>query len=506
MNKNYASLLNAISALILTFSNGIFGIIVTRLIIYKYGSDFNGLNSTANQIINVLLIIEGGFTLASNVILFAPISNENFFLINKILSKTRLKFEFIGFLFLLFGIITTSIFTYFIKSNLSHGLVFSVVILAIIPAAFNLYYATTYRVLLQAQQKEYIINFFTALTVVVGHLGNIFLIYLNGSVWFVRVITMFVTIVNSLLIVFYVKKKNKFLRFYSDCNEIKIPGTKDVMIQKITGMIYYSAPIIFLSVVHSEGTVLASIYAVYNNVFNMIKSVLRAVIDAPRLGIGQLLVECDKESVWNVFSEYEYIVFCAICVMLSSSSILIIPFVNLYTLNISDANYNDPKIALLMTFISFFELIHIPSGHLMNMAGKFKEAKVIQVIACFLLFFSMLFMGMRWGIYGLLSSVLLTSVFLCLMELFYIHKFFFNNKLIYLLKLLFPILLLSVLIIYFENKINFNIDAILDFVIYGIVIFIVNFIIFIGFSFLTNKAMSVRVIKRCSSLIRKKIV
>ena len=59
-------MLNALSAIALTLVNGIFGIVVTRLVISRFGSDFNGLNSTANQIINVLLILEGGFTLASN--------------------------------------------------------------------------------------------------------------------------------------------------------------------------------------------------------------------------------------------------------------------------------------------------------------------------------------------------------------------------------------------------------------------------------------------------------
>ena len=50
-------MLNALSAIALTLVNGIFGIVVTRLVISRFGSDFNGLNSTANQIINVLLIL-----------------------------------------------------------------------------------------------------------------------------------------------------------------------------------------------------------------------------------------------------------------------------------------------------------------------------------------------------------------------------------------------------------------------------------------------------------------
>ena len=73
MNRNKITMLNAISAMLLTLVNGVLGIVVTKLVIEYFGSDFNGLNSTANQIINVLLVIEGGFTLASNVVLFTPL-------------------------------------------------------------------------------------------------------------------------------------------------------------------------------------------------------------------------------------------------------------------------------------------------------------------------------------------------------------------------------------------------------------------------------------------------
>ena len=75
------------------------------------------------------------------------------------------------------------------------------------------------------------------------------------------------------------------------------------MAQKITGVIYESAPIIFLSISPAGGTKLASVYAVYNSVFIMLKSLLHGVIDAPRHGFGQILSERDREEVWPVFNE-----------------------------------------------------------------------------------------------------------------------------------------------------------------------------------------------------------
>ena len=92
-NRNSFSLLNAISAMCLTITNGLLTIVVTRFILARFGSDFNGLNSTANQIVNVLLILEGGFTLASNVALFYPLTHGDYKQVNGILSATKKKFK-----------------------------------------------------------------------------------------------------------------------------------------------------------------------------------------------------------------------------------------------------------------------------------------------------------------------------------------------------------------------------------------------------------------------------
>ncbi len=60
----------AISAIGLTVTQGLFGLIVLKLVISRYGSGFNGLNSAATQLVSMLLFVEGGFTLVANVALF----------------------------------------------------------------------------------------------------------------------------------------------------------------------------------------------------------------------------------------------------------------------------------------------------------------------------------------------------------------------------------------------------------------------------------------------------
>jgi len=497
------SLLNAITAMGMTLVNGLMGIVVTRMVIAAFGSDFNGLNSTANQIVNVLLILEGGFTLASNVALFTPLTQGDYPMMNGVLAATRNKFRKIALLFLGVGAAVAGIYAMAANSGLPNEFIATVILMTVVPVAFNLFYATTYRVLLQTQQKEYVINIFTIITLGLGHTANIVMISLGGPMWAVRFITMAFALVNSLLIAGYVKKRTPYLDLKQTPRPEKIKGTNDVMIQKVTGVIYNSAPIVFLSVSPSGGTVLASVYAVYNNIFIMVKSLLHGVIDAPRLSFGQMMTEKKKEDVWPVFAQYEYAAFMAMFILLTTCSVLILPFIGLYTAGINDANYYDGKIALLMTAIAALELMHIPSGHIINMAGEFKVSRNIQVIACVTLVIGMAVGGSIWGVYGMLLSILLVAALLCVMEMGYIHTRFFKKKLLSLALLLLPLMAAGVGISFLEMQVGVKMTGYLKFVVYGLIFMTVNTAAALVVGLVFNRRELRGLTKKLTRLLRK---
>jgi hypothetical protein len=468
------SLLNAVTAMAMTLVNGLMGIVVTKMVIEAFGSDFNGLNSTANQIVNVLLILEGGFTLASNVALFTPLTQGDYATVNGVLAATRSKFRKIGLLFLGVGALVAAGYALAANSALPNGFIATVIMMTVIPGAFNLFYATTYRVLLQTQQREYVINLITIATLGLGHTANIVMIRLGGPMWAVRFITMAFALANSLLVAGFVKKKTPYLNLKQTPAPEQIKGTNDVMIQKITGVIYNSAPIVFLSVSPSGGTVLASVYAVYNNIFLMLKSLLHSVIDAPRLSFGQLMTEKKKEEIWPVFAQYEYAAFLAVFILLTTCSVMILPFIGLYTKGITDVNYYDGWIALLMSAIAALELLHIPSGHIINMAGEFKVSRNIQVIACAVLVISMAVGGSIWGVYGMLASILLVAALLCVMEMGYIHTRFFGRKLGKLTVLALPLIISGAGISFLEMQISIKMNSYLQFGLFGLLFMTIN--------------------------------
>ena len=497
------SLLNAITAMAMTLVNGLMGIVVTKMVIAAFGSDFNGLNSAANQIVNVLLILEGGFTLASNVALFTPLTKGDYATVNGVLAATRSEFRKIGLLFLGVGALVAAGYALAANSALSNGFIATVIMMTVIPGAFNLFYATTYRVLLQTQQREYVINLITVATLGLGHITNMVMISLGGPMWAVRFITMAFALANSLLIAGFVKRKTPYLDLKRAPVPEHIKGTDDVMIQKITGVIYNSAPIVFLSVSPSGGTMLASVYAVYNNIFLMLKSLLHSVIDAPRLSFGQMMTEKKKTEIWPVFAQYEYAAFLAVFILLTTCSVLILPFIELYTSGITDVNYYDGRIALLMTAIAALELMHIPSGHIINMAGRFKVSRNIQVVACVTLVAGMAIGGSLWGVYGMLASILLVAALLCVMEMGYIHTRFFQRKLGQLARLLIPLMAAGAGISALEMQLPLEMNGYLKFGAYGLLLLTVNTAVALAVSMVFNRQEMRGLTQKLIRLLRK---
>lgn len=500
MNKSKRSIYTAISAIAFTLVNGILGLVVLRLIISRLGSDFNGLNSTATQLVSMLLIVEGGFTLASNVALFKPLVNNNYDEINAIMAATKKTFNKIGLIFLLSGLILSVGYAFLVNSGLPRSTIIAVFVMTVISTAFDLSYAAKYSTLLKSEQREYILNAIRIATFVFSQSLIIVVALNNGPVVLVRFFTMVGAIINSLVVGYICKKLYPKLNFKQPPDFAAIRGTRDVFVQKLTGMLYGTFPMIFISAT-SGGTTLASVYAVYNSVFSILKAVLYAFTDAPRMGFGQLISQEENEYVFEVFLEYQFIVILVLLVLLCTATALMMPFIQLYLKGVHDANYQNWYIAGFFTLTVFFELIHIPSGNIINMSGNFKVGKKFQIIAAALMIVCMPIGNYFWGYYGILGTVLFTSIVLAFLEVGFIHGVYFDKKISKFFKILLPNLLLFLILGYIEFALAKRVDSVMKFIVAGCALMIVNGGLGLVLNYMINRNLTVSVVKRCKALL-----
>jgi len=476
-DKTRNSVLNAITMILQTGVVSILSLISTNLILKNYGSDFNGVVATASQFINVLLIVEGGFSLAINVALFKPYVNNEKDKINAIMSAAKNIFIKIGLIFLLCGLILSLVYPLFIKSSLDYLTIFLIFMMVVSATGFNLLFVTKSQIMFQVSQREYKYTFFGTIINLIASLSTILLVYLHVNMLFVRLSILLYSIINGIMIMMLYRHdfKNISLKVKPDYEAIK--GTKDIMIQKLTSIIYLTTPMIFISTFIS--TKMASVYAVYYSIYNIIKNFLSSMVSAPTNGFGQLLSSENRENSYKKYQIYEYIVIIAATILLSSVLSVIIPFISLYTRDVLDINYVNTTISILMAVILLLEIVHIPSGNIINVTGNFKVSKKIQIIACTVLVISLLIGGYLYGIYGILIGTIITNIVLAYMEISYTHRKIFNKSIYNFLKKLIINVIVIVLLVSIEKSLLNTLSSYLLFFLTGFIVFIINFIVVI---------------------------
>ena len=427
MNKGKKSIFNAITALMQMVVVSITGLVLTKTIISTFGSDYNGINSTVTQIVNAIMILEGGFTLASNVALFSPFSNNDYDEVNGILSATSKRFKTVGVIALAIGVIIALIFPYTVESTMPSWMISALMLTALAPACFNLGVVMKYRVLILTDQREYIISIISTVTFLVGNVLSILLMMKGWSLLVARIMIMLGLFACYFGIIIYCRNRYRWASFKEKPLFEKIKGTGSVLVLKLTSMFYLSFPIIIISTLPEKGTMIASVYAVYRSVMTVVSNGLGSLTNAPRLGFGALFAENRENDAKYFFYQYEKISCILLSAFLGTTCLLLMPFVELYTSGITDINYVDKHMAAIMLLTIYFETIHIPSGQMIQMKGDFGASRRIQSIACIVLVISMIAGRLIFGIYGIISAVLLAAIVIAVMEIWYTGKYIFGR-------------------------------------------------------------------------------
>ena len=504
MNKGKKSILNALAALLQMFVTSLVGLVFNKTILSIYGSDYNGINSTVSQIVNTLMILEGGFSLASNVALFDPFGRKDYETVNGILSATRNRFLAVGGIAFAIGAVLVAAYPFTVTSQMPKWMIAALMLTALIPVCYNLAFNMKYRVLILTDQKEYIISLLTAASYLFGNGFAILLMRFGFSILTARISIMVFLLINYWIIALYCRKKYPFTSFKSVPKYEAIKGTKSVLVLKLTAVIYSSVPIVAISTISGNGALLASVYAVYRSVISVVKDSLTSVTNAPRLAFGALFSEGKEEETKKLFNQYELLSCMGISVIVGVTCLLLLPFVDLYTKGVHDIQYRDPFLAVIMLSTVILEILHIPSGQIIQMKGEFKVSRQIQSVACIVLVISMIAGRAFWGLYGVVLAVFIAAVALAVMEIGYTSTKIFNRSLVGLMKNMLPCIVLCVIASLVGMSKIINVHSYVSFIILGAVTVVIFSVITFAIYYLINKENTISLLRIMKGIIFRK--
>lgn len=405
-----AVILKNISAnLLLQLITALGGFILPPLIVVTYGSATNGILASIKQFIAYLTLLEAGIGAAAIVALYQALTTRDNQLRNRILAATHHFYRICGGLFVIALLALAILLAWLTHNEISASLTFYMVLVMGAVNILDFFLFGSYRALLTADQKTYIISTIQAGSILANIAVCYWLISAGYNILTVQIASTLIQASKFLLYRQYVKHHYDNLnQHYNKHNAYKLQQTWDALTHQLTGLLIFSSPLVLITLFLSLKD--ASIYAVYALIFGAIKMALQSLSQGMQAIFGHSLATNPERARHN-FCRYNRLFMCFLGWVYTCTGLLLTPFIQLYTHNMTDANYHQPALSILFLLVGIIENSRIPSMTIIMAAGRYKATKPQALleaglnIACSLCFIQL------WGSAGILLAALASFLY-----------------------------------------------------------------------------------------------
>lgn len=471
MKKSNITIINVASTILLQLVTMLSGFIIPKLIIINFGSEVNGLVSTLNQFLSYITLLEGGITAVILSNLYKPLINNDTHKISSIIKTSDYFYKKIGLIYIIYTFFLAIFFSYFYNlSKFSPEYVFSLTLILSVSLLIQYMLSLSFRNLLNADKKVYIVSltqtFILLLNIILGYIS----IKICPSIHFFKIMTGVTFIIQPLVFGIYIKKNYRILK--------DIPLDSSLIKDRWSGFfnnfayfIHSSTDITILSLLTNLSTV--SIYSIYSLVTTGLKSLINAVSNGIYPAIGHIYAKHDEEKLLIKFNIYENIMTILTFLLFAVSCLLITPFVQIYTKNISDANYYQPVFGILLIISVMLDILKTPHLNMAYTARKFKEMMIPSAIEAIINITTSLLFVFKYGLLGVAIGTIVAMLFRLCYQIYLTKKIIGKSQIKYYYKLLVLTFFSIIFIIIINIVFPFNKYTIFNFVVYGFIYFII---------------------------------
>lgn len=381
MDRRKLLALNTSSSLIFQITTIICGFIVPRLILQTYGSEVNGLINSITQFLAIIAFLELGVGAVIQSSLYKPLAEKNDEEISKIVVSGQKFFSRLASILLVYVIILMGVYPLVAKSNFGFLYTATMIIVISISSFAQYYFGIVNSLLITANQRGYFSYTIQTITLIFNTLACFVLIKLGASIHIVKLTTSIIYLFRPILLSLYVKKN-----YNIDWN-IKYSG--EPIKQKWNGIAQHVAAVILdgtdnIVLTIFIGLEAVSIYSVYNLVVSGVKRLLMSMTNGIQSLMGEMLAKGEIEKLRSFFGWVEWSIHTGTIFIFGVTSVLIVPFVEVYTLGINDANYIKPVFASLIVAANAGHCLRLPYNLLILAGGHYKQTQNNYIVASIL--------------------------------------------------------------------------------------------------------------------------
>jgi len=395
------------------------GLVLPRCFLYYYGSEVNGLISSITQFLSFVNICDFGISAVVSSAYYNPLAQKNIHEVSKIFVFSKRYFRIIGVILSGYIICLLVIYPTLINRDFDFWFTFSLIASMGISSLGQYLIGIPYQLLLNSDQKTYVQLIVNGCTLLCNTTASILFMTLGASIQTVKLTTSLIYLLRPIVMRLYVEKHYE-IDHHIPVDSTVVPQKKNGIIQHVAYTLYENTDIIVLTFFSTLNNV--SIYSVYTLVTNSIRQIITAATAGVQALFGNLIANTEDDELSCFYSFYMWVVHTISSLLFTITGLLIVPFVRIYTSNITDADYYAPVFAVLITFSCYLSSIRNCKYVLIRAAGHYKQTQFAALIEAFLNLTVSIICVHKYGLVGVAIGTAVSTLYFVGFEIMYLSQ------------------------------------------------------------------------------------
>jgi len=347
------------------------GLILPSLILHSFGSAYNAITQSISQFISYISLMKAGIGGATAVALYKPLAENDNVEISEVLASTQKFMRKISLIFVLFIVALSIIYPTFLVKDFDWWFTASLIFIISLSTFAQYYFGFTYQILLSADQKDYITTLLEIFTTILNTLVAVVLIKNDCSLHMVKLGSSLVNVIPPIFLYLYCRKKYNIIDV--EPKEDKIPQKWDAAAHEVASFVNNNTDIVVLTMFSVLTDV--SIYTVYHYIIANIKKIVTKFTVGFGSAFGDMYARNEIDLMHKNLSIFELIIYSFTSIIYSTTLVMMIPFVSIYTKGVTDANYIQPLFSLLLIIGGVFNCFRVPYRVITIAAGHYRQTR-----------------------------------------------------------------------------------------------------------------------------------
>lgn len=399
------------------------GLLLPRIILVSYGSSINGLVSSITQFLSFITLLQGGLGTVARVAFYRPLAEKNNYNISVAFKTVSNYFQRFSCVFLFYMIVLAFSYPLIVKSDYKFWYVFFMVIILGISSVSEYFFGQASQLILYSDQKGYMYSVIQIICTIMSTFVGAELAVNGHSILVVKLVSTIIFGVRPIVLYFVVGKIYNLDKTVKD-NKNLLSQRNAALVRHIAFYIHTSTDMIVLT--FATSVIWVSVYTVHRYVVNSLSTLVSTVLGNIEVVFGNILAKDEKHVMKKQVPIYDLLSKMLSSIIFFTCMSLISPFVSIYTRGVTDAEYFQPKFAILLTFAEMIYCMGIIYQNMYIAAGHIKQTQWIAVTETIInLSLSIIFVS-HLGIIGVAIGTVIAMSFKTIANIIYMRRNIFN--------------------------------------------------------------------------------